>query len=114
MFQFSKFLFAISALILSGLLVGPLACGVDALPSDCTTDEECVEQTDGEYATCGNSEQDGLVCCKAGSTKCPCLEDDTCSEDLVCFQQDLGDDFPKGKFCGPAWTEAFDGLEPVK
>jgi len=103
-------------LVFLGVGAGFLAtgCGVDVVSSDCTTDEECVDQTDGEYATCGNSEtQDGL-CCKAGTIKCPCLDDDTCSGDLVCFQQDMGGDFPKGKFCNAAFAESFGGLTPVE
>ena len=71
-------------------------------------------QTDGEYATCGNSEARDGWCCKAGTLKCPCLEDDTCNDDLVCFDQDLGDDFPKGKFCNMGWAEGAGGLTPVE
>ncbi|GEM_PF-4174495 len=91
-----------------------MGCGVDIVSSDCTTDEACVEQTDGEYATCGNSETADGVCCKAGTMKCPCLEDNTCVGDLVCFDQDMGGDIPKGKFCNAAFAESFGGLERVE
>ena len=109
----NKITFSITPLLIGALFFSLSAC-VDIVSSDCSTDEECVEQTDGEYATCGNSETRDGWCCKAGTLKCPCLEDDTCNDDLVCFDQDLGDDFPKGKFCNMGWVEGTGGLTPVE
>lgn len=96
------------------LLFFSASCTPGIATLDCTTDEECVEEFGEEYQTCGNSETEGTVCCQAGTEKCPCLEDNTCLYDLVCYEQDLGDTYPQGRFCNYEFVEPIPGLDRVE
>jgi hypothetical protein len=81
------FRLALSAILLL-FLVG--ACGPDGClftpytnGESCSTHDDCVQMSDGEYDYCG---QEGVdLCCQAGWYKCGCIDDLSCRNSLTCF-----------------------------